>query len=102
MGKSVITQKQQVLFEFLQRYLSEHHRAPFIWEIQAECQIVSYKSAVDRLNALERKGLIKRIPNKHRGIKLIKRTLADVQPQPREAQPRPQASQATAAVGEAV
>ena len=95
MGKGVITQKQQALFDFVQRYMAEHHRSPFIWEIQAGCQIVSYKSAVDRLNALERKGLIKRIPNKHRGIKLIKRMFA-------EAEPQPQVSQVTAAVGEMV
>ena len=96
MGKNTITQKQQALFEFLQRYLNEYRRAPFIWDIQAGCQIASYKSAVDRLNALERKGLIKRIPNKHRGIKLIKRMLPELQLQPHT-------SQATSAetVGEA-
>ena len=94
MGKNTITQKQQALLEFLQRYLNEFCRAPFIWEIQAGCQITSYKSAVDRLNALERKGLIKRIPNKHRGIKLVKR----IRPEP---QPPLQASQATVTAGEA-
>jgi SOS-response transcriptional repressor LexA len=41
-----------------------------IREIQLGCQIASYKSALDRLNALERKGFIKRTPNKHRGIRL--------------------------------
>ena len=95
MGKGVVTRKQQVLFDFLQRYMAEHRRSPFIWEIQAGCQIASYKSAVDRLNALERKKFIKRIPNKHRGIKLVKRML-------HEPQPQPQASQVAAAVGEAV
>ena len=93
MGKGVVTRKQQALFDFLQRYMAEHRRSPFIWEIQAGCQIVSYKSAVDRLNALERKKLIKRIPNKHRGIKLLKRMLHE---------PQPQASQVVVAVGEAV
>ena len=93
MGKGIVTQKQQALLEFLHRYLREHPHGPFIWEIQAGCQIVSYKSAVDRLNALERKGIIKRIPNKHRGIKLDKRMLTEPQPQL-------QASQATATVGE--
>ena len=104
MGKSVITQKQRVLFDFLQQYLTEHRRAPFIWEVQAGCQIASYKSAVDRLNALERKGLIRRIPNKHRGIKLVKRALAELptQPQATPAQPPPQASQVAVPVTEAV
>ena len=87
-----MTHKQQALLEFLQRYMAEHRRSPFIWEIQAGCQIASYKSAVDRLNALERKGLIRRIPHKHRGIKLIKRMLP-------ESQPEPQVSQVAASAG---
>ena len=102
MGKGFITQKQQALFEFLQRYLSEHRQAPFIWEIQTGCQIASYKSAVDRLNALERKGFIRRIPNKHRGIKLVKRMLPELQPQA-VAAPLPlppKAHEPEAAVGE--
>jgi len=73
-----LTQKQQTLFEFLQKYFAEHRRSPLIREIQAGCQIASYKSALDRLNALERKGLIRRVPNKHRGIKLLRRL--DTQP----------------------
>ena len=61
------------MFDFVQRYLTEHRKSPFIREIQLACQITSYKSALDRLNALERKGFIKRAPNKHRGIRLVRR-----------------------------
>ena len=102
MGKGFVTQKQQALLEFLQRYVIEQRRAPFIWEIQAGCQITSYKSAVDRLNALERKGFIRRIPNKHRGIKLVKRMLPELQPQAVAAPSPlpPQAAEPEAAVGE--
>jgi repressor LexA len=71
-----LTQKQQIVFEFIQRYLLEHRCAPLIREIQFGCQIASYKSAIDRLNALEHKGFIRRIPNKHRGIKLAHRAAA--------------------------
>ncbi len=59
------------MLEFLQRYVGEHRQSPLIREIQSGCQIASYKSAIDRLNALERKGFIKRLPNKHRGVKLV-------------------------------
>ena len=59
------------MFGFIQRYIEEHRRSPFIREIQLGCQIASYKSAIDRLNALERKGFIKRTPNKHRGIRIV-------------------------------
>ena len=61
------------MFAFIERYFGEHRQSPLIREIQIDCQIASYKSAIDRLNALERKGLIRRTPNKHRGIKVLRR-----------------------------
>ena len=70
-----LTHKQQAVLDFLQGYFDEHRRSPLIREIQLGCQITSYKSVLDRLNALERKGLIKRAPNKHRGIKLVRKAL---------------------------
>ena len=82
MSKSSLTQKQQTVFDFIQRYVEEHRQSPLIREIQTGCQIISYKSALDRLNALERKGLIKRAPNKHRGIKLVRRPAEEPQATP--------------------
>lgn len=73
MTKQLLTGKQRTLLDFIQRYFDEHRQSPFIREIQAGCQIASYKSALDRLNALERKGFIKRAANKHRGIKVLRR-----------------------------
>ena len=73
MTKKLLTGKQRALLDFIQRYFDEHRQSPFIREIQVGCQIASYKSALDRLNALERKGFIKRVANKHRGIKLLRR-----------------------------
>jgi len=69
-----LTKKQQVVLEFLRQYFLQHRRSPLIREIQIGCQIVSYKSVLDRLNALERKSLIKRLPNKHRGIRLSRQS----------------------------
>ena len=85
MTKHVLTPKQQHVFDFLQRYIQEHRQSPLIREIQLACEIVSYKSAVDRLNALDRKGFIRRAPNKHRGIRLARRAVMESQvplPQP--------------------
>jgi repressor LexA len=65
-----LTEKQERVLEFIHGYLTQHQRGPFIREIQQGCGIASYKSVVDRLNALEHKGFIKRTPNKHRSIKL--------------------------------
>ena len=66
------------MFEYIQVYLAEHRKSPLIREIQSGCQITSYKSAIDRLSALEHKGFIKRVPNKHRGIKIVRRLLREV------------------------
>lgn len=75
----ILTQKQQAVFDFIQRYFGEHRRSPFIREIQLGCQIASYKSALDRLNALERKGFIRRLANKHRGIRIARKAFLAVQ-----------------------
>ena len=77
MTKRLLTHKQHIVLDFLQRYFLEHHGSPLIREVQAGCQINSYKSTLDRLNALERKGYIKRIPNKHYGIRLLKPALEE-------------------------
>jgi SOS-response transcriptional repressor LexA len=71
--QGTLTDKQQTVFEFIQRYFTEHRRSPLIREIQLGCRITSYKSAIDRLNALERKRFIRRAPNKHRGIRVLRR-----------------------------
>ncbi|HEX9780168.1 MAG TPA: LexA repressor [bacterium] len=65
--------KQRSVLIFIEDYVREHSRAPLIREVQAGCRIVSYKSAIDRLTALERKGFIRRRQHKHRGIFLLKR-----------------------------
>ena len=78
MTKRTLTPKQLLVLEFIQHYFAEHHRSPLIREVQDGCQIRSYKSALDRLGALERKGLIKREANRHRGIKLTRKA-AEIQ-----------------------
>jgi len=72
-AKKTLTSKQLAVLEFIQRYFTEHRKSPLIREIQLGCQIASYKSVLDRLNALEHKGYIKRVPNKHRGIKPLRK-----------------------------
>jgi len=78
LAKLTLTQKQQAVFDYIQRFIVEHRKAPLIREIQAGCEISSYKSAVDRLAALEHKGFIKRMPNKHRGIRVARRAVERV------------------------
>ena len=73
MAKLTLTIKQQAVYDFINRYFTQHRVSPLSREIHDGCGIASYKSALDRLNALERKRFIRRAPNKHRGIKLIRR-----------------------------
>ena len=70
MGNYSLTIRQKRVYEFVKEYIELNKRAPFIREIQNGCGSISYKAAVDKLLALEKKGFIRRIPNKHRGIEL--------------------------------
>lgn len=71
MEQSKLTKKQKGVLDFIKRYMQERKQSPYIREIQDACGIVSYKSAVDKLLALEKKGYIKRTLNKHRSIEII-------------------------------
>ncbi len=73
MEQYALTSKQKKVLDFLQGYVLEHNRAPLIREIQEACCIASYKSVVDKLVSLERKGYIRRTLNKHRSIRINKR-----------------------------
>lgn len=66
-----LTKKQREVLNSIKAHISKNRQAPYIREIQQACGIASYKSAVDKLLALEKKGYIKRALNKHRSIKLI-------------------------------
>ena len=86
MTRHLLTRKQRPVYEFIKSYLGLHRHSPLIREIQTACNIRSYKSVVDRLTALERRGLIRRLPNKHRGIELAEwLSDADIAPQPLQA-----------------
>ena len=66
-----LTFRQREVFDFVKDYIEKYKRAPYIREIQQGCGIISYKAAVDKLLSLEKKGYIRRILNKHRGITLV-------------------------------
>ena len=68
MSKYELTQKQRDVYDYIRSYIDKHTVAPYIREIQDGCGILNYKSAVDKLLALEKKGYIKRVMNKHRSI----------------------------------
>jgi repressor LexA len=70
MERYILTQKQQNVYDYIKSYLKKNAVSPYIREIQEGCSITSYKSAVDKLLALEKKGYITRSLNKHRSIVL--------------------------------
>ena len=66
-----ITAKQKRIFEFIRRYIDSNQEAPTMVEIGRQFQMRSSASVHAVLTALEREGLIKRIPNVSRGIEVI-------------------------------
>jgi len=70
MSNYLLTKKQDEVYSFIRGYMEKNNRSPYIREIQEGCGIFSYKGAIDKLLALERKGYIRRKLNKHRSIML--------------------------------
>jgi SOS regulatory protein LexA len=66
-----VTAKQKRIFEFIRRYIDSNQEAPTIAEIGRQFQMRSSASVHAVLTALEREGLIKRIPNISRGIEIV-------------------------------
>lgn len=67
-----VTARQRQVYEFICRNLEVHNQPPTIAEIGKQFQMSSSASVHSILSALEREGLIKRIPNVSRGIELVK------------------------------
>ena len=71
-----VTAKQRRVFEFIRRYIESNHEPPTIAEIGRQFQMSSSASVHGILIALEREGLIKRIPNVSRGIQIVEQETA--------------------------
>ena len=66
-----VTARQRQVYEFIRRYVETNNQPPTIAEIGKQFQMTSPASVHSIVSALEREGLIKRIPNVSRGIELI-------------------------------
>ena len=71
-----VTAKQRRVFEFIRRYIESNHEPPTIAEIGRHFQMSSSASVHAILIALEREGLIKRIPHVSRGIQIVEQETA--------------------------
>ncbi len=72
-----VTAKQRRVYEFIRRYIESNHEPPTIAEIGRQFQMTSSASVHAILVALEREGLIKRIPNVSRGIEIVQQKGGD-------------------------
>lgn len=67
-----VTPRQRQILEFIGRFIEVHKQPPTIAEIGKQFKMSSSASVHSILSALEREGLIKRIPNVSRGIEVVK------------------------------
>jgi repressor LexA len=67
-----VTARQRQVFEFISRYNEAHKQPPTMAEIGRQFKMSSSASVHSIVSALEREGLIKRIPNVSRGIEIVK------------------------------
>ena len=72
-----VSPRQRQVYEFIARYIEVHKQPPTIAEIGKQFKMSSSASVHSILSALEREGLIKRIPNVSRGIELLKQEIAN-------------------------
>lgn len=66
-----LTPHQRNVFDFVRQFIEERNESPTIAEIGAHFQLRSPSTVHHLLTALEREGLIRRIPNAGRGIELV-------------------------------
>ena len=67
--RKALTKKQDRIFEFIRKHLQDVGYPPTVREIGTAFNI-SEKGAHDHLNAIEKKGYIRRIPKKPRAIEI--------------------------------
>jgi repressor LexA len=69
----VLTPRQRQVYDFLCRFIESKHYAPTIAEIREQFGLSSPATVHQLLLALEREGLITRIPHASRGIEIVRR-----------------------------
>ena len=66
-----ISQRQREVYDYLGRFVRAHGKAPTLAEIQKQFKLSSPATVHGLLAALEREGLIRRVPNVSRGIEVL-------------------------------
>jgi repressor LexA len=69
--RKTLTPAQEETLSFLKHYIGTHGQAPTVTELGKQFKLRSLRSVSQRVEGLERKGLIKRDRFKHRSIQII-------------------------------
>src|SRR5512143_1173347 len=85
MPSSMLTTRQQEIWQFLADYVDEHGYPPTVREIGDAVGLASPSTVHAHLANLERAGLLKRDPTKPRAIELVGRRRETAPPQRAEA-----------------
>src|SRR5690349_1665869 len=73
-----VSKRQREVYDYLSRFANAHGHAPTIAEIQRHFRLSSPATVHGLLSALEREGMIRRIPNVSRGIEVLEAEPATV------------------------
>ncbi|MDD5547455.1 MAG: transcriptional repressor LexA [Candidatus Pacebacteria bacterium] len=68
--RDTLTKKQQEIYNFLYKYISDNGKSPTIYEIAKAFKVRSLRSVTQYLDSLQRKNLIQRSRYAKRGIQL--------------------------------
>ncbi len=72
-----LTQKQRAILDYMKAHVSEHSYWPSIRDIQAKFRFASTNAVFGHLQALERKGVLQRIPGAARAYKIAPEVIPD-------------------------
>jgi repressor LexA len=73
-----LTKKQQAILDYMKDHLSRHSYWPSIRDIQAKFRFASTNAVFGHLQALERKGVIQRVPGAARAYKISPEVYPDL------------------------
>ena len=73
-----MTKKQKAILDYMKAHVSEHSYWPSIRDIQAKFRFASTNAVFGHLQALERKGVLQRIPGAARAYKIVPEAVADL------------------------
>jgi repressor LexA len=73
-----LTKKQRAILDYMKAHVAEHTYWPSIRDIQAKFRFASTNAVFGHLQALERKGVLQRIPGAARAYKIVPEVMGDL------------------------